>query len=187
MQNAKHFSRKCLRHLVTNHSSVLDIQKRALVALQSVCSTQNTACTTDFLWLGRNGLERLLLEMSWNNNMRLWVVHGISWKIWLQVSAISGGCIYHTNWYQKRTPSFKCFQNCCWWLQKAALVLKGLKAFYPKSSVPCIRLDEYLDNDTGSLEQEKFYFYICCREKKNNKKLMDCCTWCNIIQYLYEK
>lgn len=126
------------------------------MALQSVCSTQTvsalqTSCD------GGESLERLLSEMIRSTNKQLWVTHGISWKICLQVSAINGH-IYHTSCYQKRTTPSKCFQNCSWWLQKGTLVPQELKEFSSESSVQPIRLDKYLDSDIGHKGARKVLF-----------------------------
>lgn len=66
--NAKHSSTGCFRHLVRSQSSVLfleetgvasDIQRRALVALQSVYSNQNTVLQSSCDW-GKKTSESLI-------------------------------------------------------------------------------------------------------------------------------
>lgn len=126
--------------------SSLSAQPKTVSALQTSCD-----------WGGGGRFERLLSEMSRSTNKQLWVTHGISWKICLQVSAVNGH-IYHTSCYQKRMTPFKCFQNCIWWLQKGTLVPQGLKEFSAKSSVQPIRPDKYLDSDTGRVGARKVLF-----------------------------
>lgn len=140
-----------------------------------VCLLNPNHSALQTLWLRGERLERLLSEMSQSTNKQLWVLHGISWEICLQVSAISGH-IYHTSCYQERTTPFKCFQSGSWWLQKATLVPKGLRAFSAESSAQPIRLDKYLDSYTGRLRARKRSISIFVVEERKRIK-----SWWNVV------